>query len=437
MQDERRLQTWGPADANSSLFAARLLRFSIARAVVFAAVGGLILTIFYQNRQTYGFSYYFLVSIMGLAMISSAVQAWAAIRRFHLVAMGLGLLIVDQALFSALAYLTGGVASAATSLLGVSCLVGGLLLGAQGAGVAAFAGGVFFSLIFLVVQGAPDLLPPDQPSQLYSLSGAQAAYYYVFTVLMLVLVGLLSGVLSERLERAGGALQEAHRRAEQAERMAVLGRLAAGLAHEIRNPLGSISGAVQMLRTGVEKGEDRDLCDIVLRESNRLNELVTDMVDLSRSRRPELASIDAGRIVDDVVDLAGRSGRGAVDVTVRRLGDPHAQILADAGQIRQLVWNLVRNAIQASAAGGEVRVVLSSDENVLLSVEDDGAGIDSEAAAQLFDAFFTTRSQGTGLGLAVVKQIADEHGFSVKVWSDQGEGARFVVNFGPPKELHP
>src|SRR5690606_17184886 len=105
-------------------------------------------------------------------------------------------------------------------------------------------------------------------------------------------------------------------------------------------------------------------------------------------------------------------------------------ISADPDQVRQLVWNLVRNAIQASASGGQVRVRLISAPRAALVVEDEGMGIDSAAMAQLFDAFYTTRSKGAGIGLAVVKRIADEHEFSITVTSDPGDGTSFSVDFG-------
>jgi signal transduction histidine kinase len=137
-----------------------------------------------------------------------------------------------------------------------------------------------------------------------------------------------------------------------------------------------------------------------------------------------------------VVDLAAKSGRSFSDVSVVFHGDEGLAVKADGAQVRQLIWNLVRNAVQASNAGGTVSVSIEGvDGNVLLAVKDDGVGIEPDAMARLFDAFYTTRSHGTGIGLAVVKRIADDHGFSVDVKSAPGGGTTFRVNLGPRQPL--
>jgi signal transduction histidine kinase len=157
------------------------------------------------------------------------------------------------------------------------------------------------------------------------------------------------------------------------------------------------------------------------------------MMDLSRPRKPEIATVDAAAIAREVVELAAKSGRAVSDVEVVYSGAKRALVRADGSQLRQLVWNLVRNAVQASNAGDAVRVSVTSDrDKVELEVVDRGIGIDEASRERLFDAFFTTRSQGTGVGLAVVKRIADEHGFRIEVQSGQGKGALFRVHLGPP-----
>jgi two-component system, NtrC family, sensor histidine kinase HydH len=155
-------------------------------------------------------------------------------------------------------------------------------------------------------------------------------------------------------------------------------------------------------------------------------------MDLARPRKPTITTIDAAALAREVVELTSTSGRAVSDVTVVYEGDATALIRADGAQIRQLAWNLVRNAVQASSAGDAVHVRVSRDprDHAVLEVSDRGIGIDEQAKVRLFDAFFTTRSQGTGVGLAVVKRIADEHGFSIEVTSERGSGATFRVDLG-------
>lgn len=340
---------------------------------------------------------------------------------------------LDQVTWTVVAYLTGGAVSGATSFYGLSCLVGAALTGMRGASIAAICGAVSYGGLVAALQARWIRPPPDQPASIYLLSADEVGFYLLVNWLVLVVVALLAGTLAERLRWTGGELVLATERADRAESMAALGRLAAGLAHEIRNPLGSIAGSIQLLRTtpGMSD-EDRALCDIIQREANRLNDLVTDMMDLSKPRKPQLANVDAAAVAREVVELASMSGRAATDVEVRYAGSASVLVRADGSQFRQLVWNLVRNAVQASRPGELVRVevLVGDDEEAELIVSDRGVGIDANARDRLFDAFFTTRSQGAGVGLAVVKRIADEHGFSIMVESRGGQGAVFRVGLG-------
>lgn len=343
-------------------------------------------------------------------------------------------LVFDQITWTILIYVSGGINSAATSFYGLTCVAGAILTGLRGASLGAAAAVVSYGAMtagFWLhwLQG-----PSDQMRSAYQFTNEELGYRLGLNVLGVVVVTLLAGYLAERLRLTGGQLAMAEERAQRAERMAALGRLATGLAHEIRNPLGAISGCIQLLNSS--KGlncEERELCTIIQRESVRLNELVTDMVDLARPRRPNFVLIDVVSIARDVVELSSASGRAATDVKVMYVGPTTGAIVrADGSQLRQLVWNLVRNAVQASNPGDEVLVEVASDSgHTMLRVTDQGIGIDANARENLFDAFFTTRSHGTGVGLAVVKRIADEHGFVVRVDSQEGGGAVFEVDFGP------
>jgi two-component system, NtrC family, sensor histidine kinase HydH len=348
-------------------------------------------------------------------------------------------LVFDQLTWTVFVYLTGGVGSAATMFYGLTCLAGAIATGVPGAWIA--AGAACLSYAGLAFLSAIQWLrgPADQNPAFYTSSTDDILYHFGVNVLGIVVVALLASYLAERLRLTGGKLVEAEARARRAERLAVLGGLASGLAHEIRNPLGSIGGSIRLLSTNSHlSAEDRQLCEIIQRETARLNDLVTDMVDLARARPPEHAVIDVVALVEEVVALASASGRAVSDVNVRYIGSrARIAISADAAQLRQLVWNLVRNAVQASSAGDEVRVAVeeTSERRVLLAVEDDGPGIDPEVIPRLFDPFFTTRSHGSGIGLAVVQRIADEHGFEISVGGSKDHGARFTVALGASRDM--
>jgi two-component system, NtrC family, sensor histidine kinase HydH len=371
---------------------------------------------------------------IGVAYALSAAEATFLRTNKRLHELAYFHIALDQCLWTAIVYVSGGASSGATSFYGLTVLVGAVLVGLRGA---AFAGVFGFALYGLLCVGflTHAVHPPiDQPNATYALTRDAIGYPLLLNALAITVVALLAGYLSERLRQAGGALEAATRRYTQAERLAELGRISAWLAHEIRNPLGSISGSIEMLREAESmSNEDRKLCDIVSREVTRLNDLVSDMVDLSKTREPEIEDVDVALLARDVVELAKRS-RGAEDHRIELVGEVVGPLHAkcDPAQMRQVLWNLVRNALQASPARGVVRVGVGADgDHATVWVEDDGAGIDDEGKSRIFDAFYTTRAHGAGIGLAVVKRIIDDHarhGAAIAVESGERSGARFRIS---------
>lgn len=416
-----------PTD-DERLLTRRLASLSALRLGLLIALLALASTLYFgANFDSQGASFRVLLATLVAAFGSAAVVAILLLRRTLLVPVAYAQLVLDAATWTVVAWLSGGTSSGATSFLGLTVVSGAIALGARGAVFGAVTSATALAtLTALLVRGT--IRPPsDLPS--YPTSWAALSYPLTLNLLVLVVVAILAGYLAERLRRAGGALQVANQRADEAERLAVLGRFAAGLAHEIRNPLGAIAGSVQLLAEAPGLGEEEKLlCGIISREAARLNDLVTDMLEVSRPRRPEKTQVDLAALAREVVQLQTASGRGA-EVRVRCDGDGPLPILADGAQLRQVTWNLVRNAIQASGAGAEVTVTTARlpDGRATLEVKDDGPGIPDSARPRLFDAFFTTRSHGVGIGLALVKRIVDDHGFSIEVDSDEGEGATFRV----------
>jgi len=232
-------------------------------------------------------------------------------------------------------------------------------------------------------------------------------------------------------------LRAMEERVERSERLADLGAVAAGLAHELRNPLASMMGSVELLRQSAGMaGDDLRLTGIVLREAGRLDELVTQFLAFARPAEPRRLPTDLAAVASETLAVFAHDPTAASVELHSRLQP--APALADPDQLRQVLWNLLRNAAQAVAspgAGGRgVRVATRVEPGgaAVLSVEDDGPGIAPADLERLFLPFFSTKRHGTGLGLATVHRIVDAHGGTVGAESEAGAGARFTVRLPPP-----
>jgi signal transduction histidine kinase len=245
-----------------------------------------------------------------------------------------------------------------------------------------------------------------------------------------VAIGLTAGVLIElqrRERRRGEALA---RELARQERLSSLGQMAAGLAHEIKNPLGSIQGASELL-AGEEAadGRRRDLFDVLVKESKRLGRVVDHFLGFARPRPLHLGPVDIGALVGRVAAQTEiESSRREVRVEPRvAAGLPPIQ--ADAEQLHQVLLNVLLNAVEASAAGGVVTVEARREPRggVALVVADDGAGIAPADLPRVFDPFFTTRDRGTGLGLSISHAIVQDHGGTISIESTPGRGTRATI----------
>lgn len=226
----------------------------------------------------------------------------------------------------------------------------------------------------------------------------------------------------------------------RAEHLAGIGRLAANIAHEIRNPLASISGSVEVLKSfpGVDK-ETRNLIDITVREVDRVNALITGLLDYARPRAEDRQRLDLAEIVMEVAMIFDRERR-ACEITL--IQDLAREVWVDGGQgqLRQVIWNLLRNAVEAMPEGGKIHirveqgVGMEGHMEAWLTIRDTGTGIAQADIGRIFEPFFSRKPNGTGLGLATTARIMEEHSGSIDVTSDEGKGTTFLLRFPLAKD---
>jgi two-component system sensor histidine kinase PilS (NtrC family) len=227
----------------------------------------------------------------------------------------------------------------------------------------------------------------------------------------------------------------------QTERLAAVGRISAGLAHEIRNPLASVSGSIQMLSKGLDlESYHRKLMEIVMRETDRLNSILTDFLNYSQPRKNRKTLVDLTQLIQDVNTLIKHDEDfSATHQTVFHSDADHLVINADEEELKQVVWNLCINGLQSMDEGGTLKIGLkkvsdfyavnfqSDKRGYLLTVEDEGCGISADQLKKIFDPFNTTKENGVGLGLATVYRIVQQNEGAIEVTSKEGQGTKFSV----------
>jgi two-component system sensor histidine kinase PilS (NtrC family) len=215
----------------------------------------------------------------------------------------------------------------------------------------------------------------------------------------------------------------------RSERLSAVGQLAAGLAHEIRNPLASLSGSIELLAVDLPQGDasSRTLREIVQRETARLNRLVSDFLTYARPGIGRAEPVALLPLFTELRELVARDGANPVDV---KIDVPEAlQALGNPDQLRQVFWNLLLNAAQSEPADAavHVRATARANSELEISIEDRGCGIPPDALERIFEPFFTTRAKGTGLGLATVHRVVEAHGGRIAVSSERGKGTTVRV----------
>ena len=274
--------------------------------------------------------------------------------------------------------------------------------------------------------------------------GPEATFQLAVHTIFIAMVGILASVLAEevrvqsgqyrkvaeQLVEANQSLREAEDAVRRSDRLAALGQLSAGLAHELRNPLGTIKASAEMLSRSVagENEVAREVAGFISSEVDRTNALVTRFLDFARPLKLRRDETDLSRVIDRAVEQAEREAAGRHVAIFKNYSPEIPPLAIDAELMERVFYNLLVNAVQASPAQGTVTIKTRAGDGVAeICVIDRGCGIDPNIMNTIFNPFVTTKPDGVGLGLAIVSKIVDEHGGRISVESEVGKGSVFRV----------
>ncbi|MGE5418403.1 MAG: ATP-binding protein [Acidobacteriota bacterium] len=306
----------------------------------------------------------------------------------------------------------------------IPIILGAYRFGIKGGVVTSIVCGVAYAPHLLLYMGTPELTVVNQ----------------LMEIGLFVIIGAITGILAEteqkqrmQLAHQLHQLQEMEQEVRVADRLAATGQLAAGVAHEIRNPLGIIRAAAQLIKDeNIDNQEVNESLGVILSEVDRANRVVLGLLDFARPQNPEFVHVDVIAAVREALQLASKYAAHQGIQVRSYLSERPVIISGDRELLKQLIVNLVMNAVQASVKGGTVDLRIfegptGQSDGVFIEIRDTGTGISTEDQERIFDPFFTTKEKGTGLGLAIVHRIVRDHQGHIQVKSDKSEGAVFTV----------
>ena len=265
----------------------------------------------------------------------------------------------------------------------------------------------------------------------------QIAFKLMITMIACFAVAFLSSLLAEQTRKTKIQLRTMEGHIKRVEKMAAIGEMAAGLAHEIKNPLASLSGSIQLLKEDMRYDPDHDrLMHIILREADRLSSLTSNFLLYARPPAGKVEPIKLDRAVLEAAELFEKDASNNGRITTTKQVTENLWISIDRGHLHQILWNLLLNAAEAIEDKGQIRIEMFPLKNKLASVKirDNGCGISKETLTSIFDPFFTTKPNGAGLGLSIVHRILEAYDAWLNVESELNKGTTVTVNF---KQIDP
>jgi two-component system sensor histidine kinase PilS (NtrC family) len=258
----------------------------------------------------------------------------------------------------------------------------------------------------------------------------QVVYKILITMTACFAVAFLSSFLSEQVRRTRKELRIMADHVKRVEKMAAIGEMAAGMAHEIKNPLASLTGSIQLLREDIRYDADHDrLMQIVLREADRLSSLVTNFLLYARPPAGKVEALELEKIIIDTAELFEKDANNDGRITTTQNIQSDIWISMDPLHLRQILWNLLINAAEAIEGEGNIHIEMHGSKNkqAYIKISDNGCGMSPEDINFIFDPFFTTKASGSGLGLSIVHRILEAYDALLDIESEINKGTTFIL----------
>ncbi len=337
----------------------------------------------------------------------------------------------DTVVITFIIFVTGGFSSVFSFLYLVVIVYASMILFTKGSMLMAALCSIQYGiLIDLEYYG---ILAPFMADGSFAASGydwRHVLYKIVITMAACFAVAYLSSLLSEQDRKTKRELRSMEDHVKRVDKMAAVGEMAAGLAHEIKNPLASLTGSIQILKEDIPYNPDHDkLMQIVLREADRLSSLVTNFLMFAKPPIGSSEAIELSQALEETVKLFQNDTNCGGRLTIRKALMPDIWVAMDSAHLRQIFWNLLLNAAEAIKGDGNIdlRMVASKDHFVNIVFSDDGSGIAPDVIKSIFDPFFTTKPNGTGLGLSIIHSIVESYDGRLYAESIVNQGTTFTL----------
>ena len=349
---------------------------------------------------------------------------------------------IDTLIVTLIIYVTGGYYSFFSFLYLVVIIYASMILYFRGGLFVAGLSSILYAILILLEFSAT--IPPPLEGISEAVPHGQVTFSIVFKIIITsaacFAVAFLSGLLTEQNRKSQIELQAMEASLKRVEKMAYMGEMAAGLAHEIKNPLASLVGSIQMLKEDLCYDADHErLMDIILRETDRLSTLVNDFLFFARPPAGKPEKINLSRAINEITDLFERDPSHMKKFMLQKDLSPEAWVLIDPTHLSQVLWNLLLNAAEAIDDDGRIDLKVQPHKNswIQIQVRDNGCGMEPQVVQSIFDPFYTTKSEGTGLGLSIVHRILESYNSRLDVDTEPGEGTTFSFTLDRTTPGHP